>query len=90
MLKTKVAEIPISFGSKIIKFCIKIKNFAQMLSEILVAKFQAISLYATKIHINRKRINLSNAKRKNVIWWLTNKIRSFIKQVKWVKNIIFS
>ena len=38
MLKAKIAEIPISFGSKIIKFCIKIKNFAQMLSEILVAK----------------------------------------------------
>lgn len=37
MPKTKIAEISLSFGSKIIKFCIKIKNFAQMLSEILAA-----------------------------------------------------
>ena len=49
--KTNKSETIVGFGSKSLKFCLRIKKFAQMLErEVLFAKIRIMILNITKIH----------------------------------------
>ena len=49
--KTNKRQTIVGFGSKSLKFCLRIKTFVQMLEkEVLFAKFRIMILNITKIH----------------------------------------
>ena len=49
--KTNKRQTNVGFGSKILKFCLRIKTFLQMLEkEVFFAKFKTIILNIAEIH----------------------------------------
>ena len=97
-IKTNKRQTIVGFASKVLKLCLRIKIFVQMLEkEVFSEKFRTMTLNTVKVHKSfgcadfqnypERFITVSNMDGTYEPFRKINKIKRFLKQVKLVKNI---